>query len=97
MSSLSFALFFVLPIYVCALVERAQMPNIQLVEYLRNASKTGSKTIATTVEKIWSNYVEVCNRDVLSKNCHKFQNILSSRNICSFNVKFIMMVAFALL
>ena len=32
-------------------------------------------------------------RDVLSKNSHKFQIILSSRNISSFAVKFFMMVA----
>ena len=35
-------------------------------------------------------------RDVLSKNSHKFQTILSSRKICSFALKSFMMVAIAL-
>ena len=34
-------------------------------------------------------------RDLLSKNSHKFQIILSSRNSCSFAVKSFMMVAIA--
>ena len=38
----------------------------------------------------------VLNRDVLSKNSHKFQIIVTNRNICSLTVKSFMMAAIAL-